>query len=371
LKRIRIHSLRLQNFRNYEKLDCVFDEHVNVITGLNGAGKTSILDAIYYLSNGKSYFSHLDSHIYRKSADYFNLRSTHFIGDDKFEISIVSGAEVSKQIKVDEKQMKSIVEYVGRFPAFMIAPKDILILVESSVERRKIIDKTISQVDPLYFKNLIEYNKLLKQRNAALKGFLKSGRQDFLMLDAIDGRMEEPAVYIYEARKNYLQEITPSIQALYDRLSDNSESVSISYKSNLDKNSLRELFQEYRQRDLIMAKTHQGIHRDDIKINLDGLDIRKIGSQGQLKSAIIAIKLAQVEWVRGKTSKAALILLDDIFDKLDSTRVMNLLDICASQLNAQIFISDTESERVNTSLDALKLNYSHYKIKDAKILNGG
>ena len=138
MKRIRIHSLRLQNFRNYEKLDCVFDEHVNVITGLNGAGKTSILDAIYYLSNGKSYFSHLDSHIYRKSADYFNLRSTHFIGDDKFEISIVSGAEVSKQIKVDEKQMKSIVEYVGRFPAFMIAPKDILILVESSVERRKV-----------------------------------------------------------------------------------------------------------------------------------------------------------------------------------------------------------------------------------------
>ena len=131
------------------------------------------------------------------------------------------------------------------------------------------------------------------------------------------------------------------------------------------------MFQEYRQRDLIMAKTHQGIHRDDIKINLDGLDIRKIGSQGQLKSAIIAIKLAQVEWVRGKTSKAALILLDDIFDKLDSTRVMNLLDICASQLNAQIFISDTESERVNTSLDALKLNYAHYKIKDAKILNGG
>jgi len=348
----------------------LFNEHINVITGLNGAGKTSILDAIYYLSNGKSYFSHLDSYIYRKTTDFFNLKSMHFVGNDKFEISMVSGADVSKQIKVDDKQMKSIGEYVGRFPAFMIAPKDILILVESSVERRKLIDKTISQVDPVYFKNLLEYNKLLKQRNAALKGFLKSGRQDFLMLDAIDGRMEEPAVYIYETRKKYLQEITPAIQALYDRLSGGSESVSISYKSSLHKNGLKDLFADYRQRDLIMAKTHQGIHRDDLNMNLDGLDIRKIGSQGQLKSAIIAIKLAQVEWVRDKTSKTAIILLDDIFDKLDSTRVMNLIDICARQLDAQIFISDTESERVNTSLDVLKLNYTHYEIKDASIVNG-
>lgn len=369
MDRIQINSLRLNNFRNYESLQCSFNEHINVITGLNGAGKTSVLDAVYYLSNGKSYFSHLDAYIYRKSQDYFNLNSSYQIGEDLYNIVLKSSVKGGKQIILDDKPVKSITEYIGKFPAFMIAPKDILILIESSAERRKLIDRTISQVDKVYFKALLNYNKILKQRNAALKTFQKSGKIDYLMLDAFDENMLEPALYIYEKRKSYIDEISPLLNKYYSRISSDSETLKIEYKSKLHSKSLEELLKDSRQRDVIMAKTYEGIHRDDLSLFLDGLDIRKIGSQGQLKSAIISIKISQLEWVKLSNGKAAIILLDDIFDKLDSQRVENLIDICANELEAQIFITDTNESRVSDSLNTLKLKYKHIKIENAKLLD--
>ena len=340
-----------------------------MITGLNGAGKTSILDAIYYLSNGKSYFSHLDSYIYRKGTDYFNINGEFIISDETYQSMIKSSKQTGKQILVDDKQMKTIADHIGRFPAFMIAPKDILILVESSSERRKLIDKTISQVDRMYLKCLLDYNKILKQRNAALKSFQKSVKWDHLILDAFDQNMEEPARYIHEKRKEYLETIGPMLENYYSRLASNSEAIRIEYKSKLLSDNLSDLLRNSRQKDMIMGKTHEGVHRDDLIIYLDGLDIRRIGSQGQLKSAIIAMKISQLEWVKANTEKAPIILLDDIFDKLDQQRVEKLIDICARELDAQIFISDTEEERVCHSLKSLGLEYKHLAIENAVIID--
>lgn len=362
MDRIEIKSLGLKRFRNYDSFECLFNQHIIVITGLNGAGKTSILDAIYYLSNGKSYFSHLDSHLYKKGNSYFHLRSQHSSGDDKYNIEISSSREKGKQIKLEEKALKNIADYVGRFPAFMIAPKDILILIDSSVERRKLMDRTISQVDRVYFGYLLSYNKLLKQRNAALKSFLKTGRSDSLILDAFDNKMKEPAEYIYDARKKYLNSISPIISELYKRISSQNEEIIIQYKSSLQKKSWETLMLETRKLDMLSGKSNIGIHRDDLKIYLDGMDIRKVGSQGQLKSAIVAMKMAQVEWVKSISQKIPLVLLDDIFDKLDKNRVENLIDICARDMNAQVFISDTEPARVSECLKKLGFKCQHIHI---------
>jgi len=366
LDRIQLKRLRLNNFRNYEQLQCSFNEHINVITGLNGVGKTSILDAVYYLCNGRSYHAHLDSYIYRKGTNFFFLEAELEKGDDQFVVNLRSSEDKGKQIKLDDKVLKSIGDLVGRFPAFMIAPKDILILVESSVERRRLVDKTISQVDSFYLKSLMSYNKLLKQRNAALKGFLKSGRSDRLIIDALDARMVEPAAYICAKRQEYVDAIAPVSNRLYGQMSSGSETIRISYKSKLLDKSYLELAEASRKRDFIMGKTHEGIHRDDLRIFMDDMDIRKTGSQGQLKSAIIAIKLAQIDWVKELTQASPIILLDDIFDKLDKSRVEKLIDICANSLNAQIFITDTEADRVATSLRHLSLEYLHYKINEGK-----
>lgn len=368
---IQINSLRLNNFRNYSHLDILFNQQINLVTGLNGAGKTSILDAVYYLANGKSYFSHLDGHIYKRGENFFRLEASFSIADSKYQLTVQSSDSRPKQIQIDEKAVKAIVEHIGRFPAFMIAPKDILILIDSSVERRRLIDKTISQVDKTYLKQLLNYNKLLKQRNAALKGFLKISRRDELIIDAFDNKLFEPAKYIYEKRKAYIQAITPIVNAHYSKLSSDREKIDLTYKSKLYSSEYTALMQASREKDYVMGKTHEGIHKDDLRISLGGHDIRKIGSQGQLKSAIIAIKLAQAEWVRDNISKVPILLLDDIFDKLDKERVRNLIDICSRQLQAQFFITDTDEERITAILDVMQLDYTHFKIENGSLVNAG
>jgi len=367
LKRIKIDLLRINNFRNCEELKVNFHPRFNVFTGLNGAGKTSLLDALFYVTNGKSYFSFQDRYLYRHGFDYFRLHADIFAGDQMSECEMVSSLQKKKQIKCDDKIMKSITEYYGRFPAFMIAPKDILILIESSIERRKLIDRTLSQVDKNYFVNLLTYNKLLKQRNAALKLFQKTKQTDMLLLEALDEKMLNPAEVIFNARAAYVEEIAPLFADFYNLLSDEKEVLSLSYKSALLNNDLIALRKNSRQKDLILSKTNEGTHKDDLIIIMNGKEIRKYASQGQLKSAIIALKLAQIQWVKSKTNMIPILFLDDIFDKLDMERVNKLIDICYHQMESQLFISDTDAERVSNALDQLNIDSKHFYIEDGKI----
>lgn len=367
MKRITIDLLSINNFRNCESLKIRFHPEINVITGLNGAGKTSILDAIFYLTNGKSYFTNLDRYIYRTDIDFFRLDGDIIIEGNLFNVQLTSSVEKKKQIKLDDKPLKLITEYFGRFPCFMIAPKDIQILIESSVERRKVIDRTLSQIDKQYFIHLLNYNKLLKQRNATIKSFQKTRQINKLLLEVLDQKLLEPAQYIYNKRKEYFENIAPIFDKYYKEISEDKEQLGVNYRSNLVTESMENLLKQSFEKDLIVGKTTEGIHKDDMVLTINNQDIKKYASQGQLKSAIISLKLSQIEWVKTCKSKIPILLLDDIFDKLDSDRVEHLLRICHNQLQSQIFITDTDADRVTNKLEKLNIDFNHYYITNGKL----
>ena len=365
---IRIELLAVSNFRNYKSLNCRFHPQFNVITGKNGAGKTSVLDAIYYLTNGRSYFSYQDQYLYRHGSDFLRLNTKLYSGEDSYKIDINSSVSTKKSIKVEDKSISSRVEFVGRFPSFIIAPNDISILLESSAERRKLIDKTISQVDRVYFSHLLVYNKLLKQRNASLKQMRESGQKNLLLIESFNAKMAEPANYIYNKRIEYVEDIIPMINAFYKEISDDSELIKLSYISELSQMSFEQLQESSKYKDLAAAKTTSGIHRDDIDVTLNNYPIKKYASQGQLKSSVIALKLAQLEYVRIITQKIPILLLDDIFDKLDGDRVQNFITLCRERLKAQVFITDTAENRVEERLEQLGYKYQCYKIDNGELI---
>ena len=341
---------------------------LNVLTGENGAGKTSILDAIYTLTNGKSYFAHKEIYLYKEGSDYYRLEGGLSIDDNRFKSEISSSESSKKRIKLDEKLMKSLAEYHGRFASFMIAPKDIQILVDSSTERRRLINKTLSQIDKSYFNHLLDYNRLLKQRNAALKTFQKTRQMNRLLFEAIDEKLVEPSHYITEARQNYVSAITPIFEDFYNIISDGKEKLNISYKSSLDKDDFKTMFDSNFDKDCAVGITTQGIHRDDIELHINDKELKKYASQGQLKSAIISLKLAQVQWIKKETGKIPILLLDDIFDKLDANRVERLIALCSDHIQSQIFISDTELGRVKLILEKLNKDYKHFLIRNGDIV---
>ncbi len=368
MNRIRIDFIKIWNFRNYERLECPFNFHFNVFTGLNGAGKTSLLDAIFYATNGKSYFSHRDQYIYREGTDFFRIEA-QLDAELTTPLEITSSAVKGKAIKLDEKRLSRLVDFVGRYPSFMIAPRDISILLESSVERRRLINKTLSQVDPTYFKMLLDYNRLLKQRNALLKSMNEGMKVDPILMESINQKMKPPSDYIFEKRNQYTQDIKPLVNTFYKELSNASEILEIEYASELHESDLTALFEANKRKDMFAAKTTSGIHKDDIRFLMNNKELKKFASQGQLKSAIIALKLAQLEFVRQQTQKIPILLLDDIFDKLDQQRVESFLKICLETLNAQVFITDTDKERIISQLEKLKVDYTSYEIANGQIVS--
>jgi len=368
LQNIELEFLSLVNYRNYESLNLALNADIQVITGVNGAGKTTILDAIYYICNGKSYFTHLDRYIFRTNTDFFRLEAKIKIDDESTQHRLSSQSGKSKSFQVDDKKINSLAELVGKVPAFMIAPRDILILMESSIERRKVMDRTISLSDRVYLAHLQNYNKILKQRNAFLKQANKKGLSENLLLDSLDNSMLEPSAYIYTKRKEYLAELAPFMSEQYKSLSEASESVTLQYKSELNEHTLKDLQKRNLRKDIITGKTNSGIHRDDISIFLNDKQIKKYASEGQLKSAVIALKLAQIEWIKLMTLKKPILLLDDIFDKLDQNRVRQLLKLANSEMASQIFITDTDKDRVVSALKELGMNYNALCIEDGKVI---
>jgi len=365
LQNIELKFLSLVNYRNYASLSLHINENLQVITGQNGAGKTTILDAIYYICNGKSYFTHLDRYI----TDFFRVEAKIKVGEEAVLAELSSKTGRSKSLIINEKKVSSLAEIVGKMPAFMIAPRDILIIMESSIERRKVMDRTISLSDRQYLLHLLSYNKLLKQRNAYLKEANKKGIKDPIILESLNKSMEAPSSYIVSKRQAYLLELEPLLAQFYEQLSGDAEKVNLTYKSELIHASLPELLEQNVRKDLILGKTSSGIHRDDISIFINDRPIKKYASEGQLKSAIVALKLAQLEWIKKMTGKQPILLLDDIFDKLDKYRVRRLLELADKNLAAQIYITDTDEERVVSILKELGLAYNTYNISNGKVIN--
>ncbi len=358
-----IKQLQLTNFKNYRSEKLEFSERLNCFVGQNGAGKTNLLDAIYYLCMCKSYFSTPDKSIALHEEKLFRVEG-HFQKESALE-HIVAKVRVRKKKEIERNSIayKRLSEHIGLLPVVMIAPDDTHLAMEGSEGRRKFIDNTICQLDAEYLTNLIRYNKLLERRNALLKQFGKSGTFNGMLLEAFDEQMEAPSQYIYLKRKALLLKLLPLFEALYKQISLEKEAAAFVYHSKLEQQKLKELLQIAREKDRILQRTTVGIHKDDIEFHLNGHTVKRFASQGQLKSFVLALKLAQYELIREELKIKPILLLDDIFDKLDVSRVTSLLNLLLENEFGQVFITDTHVNRVEEIVQGYASDYKKIEIE--------
>ena len=355
-------ELSLTNYKNFESLKFSFDTKIICFVGLNGVGKTNILDSIYHLSYTKSYFNPIPSQNIKHGETFFFISGKYMI-DDKEENILVSLKKGDKKIiKRNNKLYKKFSDHIGKIPLVLISPDDRNLIIEGSETRRKFIDGIISQTDKEYLNNLIDYNKTLKQRNALLKMFYDNSESIRKTIDIYDKQLSSDAQKIYEKRREFLNEFIPIFKSRYKELSNDKENVEIKHSSDIsqDKN-LYKLLKNSLEIDLRFQYTTKGIHIDDLNLNLDSFPIKKYGSQGQQKTFLIAMKLAQFDYLSKLDSKPIL-LLDDIFDKLDDTRVKQIINLVNQEKFNQIFISDTNKTRSENIIKKVNKSYKIFEI---------
>ena len=348
----------VQNFRNIQLQELEFSPNVNCISGNNGEGKTNLLDAIYYLSMTKSAFNTSDRYNFRYGQDSFSLSGMYAMPggiDSRFSIKVDAGGE--KVLKRDDKQYTKISDHIGELPVVMVSPQDISLVSESGDERRRFVNSVLSQMDKEYLSALQQYNRLLLQRNR----LLKDGNASEDLLEAFDARMSALAQPVYERRKSFVQELAGVVKDYYAFISEGREQVGIEYRSDLQGGSLEAILKDRRDRDAAMRFTTAGIQRDDFFFSLDGYPIRKCGSQGQQKSFLVALKFAQYEVMKQKYGFTPMLLLDDLFDKLDMSRIANLLKMVAGQDFGQIFLSDSNKVRMSGIVDEITRDRAYFE----------
>lgn len=354
-------------FRNYQQEQTNFEKGLNLITGLNGMGKTNLLDAIYMLCIGKSFFSLTDSELILQTADFFRLEGVFQKGEKQERIVIKYLPGKRKEIERNGVAYKKMGDHVGLLPVVMIAPDDTRIVKDGSEYRRKLIDFTLSQVDHVYLTQLSLYQKLIEQRNALLKKDQYTQASRLELLAAIDQQIFEPAQMIYQKRVTFFEEYLPYFKNYYQAISELPEEADFSYDSELEQSSLREIFEKNRHIDLHSGRTAGGIHRDDLHLTIAGLPLRKYGSQGQIKSFVLALKLAQYEYLKKYKNDTPVLLLDDIFDKLDEKRVLHILGIIKNRILGQVMVTDTHEGRLAGLADTINLSYTSYKVANGHI----
>lgn len=352
-------DLSLINYKNFKSQDFTFDPQINCLVGENGIGKTNVLDSIYHLAFGKSYFNPITRQNINHNADFFVINGT-FIKNEKQENVLVSVKKGQKKIiKRNGKAYDRLREHIGLIPVVIISPADRDLITEGSEGRRKFIDGIISQSDPTYLQHLIRYNKALSQRNALLKFFAANHTFNADNLEIYNLELENTGRIIYARRKGFIEDFTPIFTKRYQQISNQKEEVNLSYKSQLLDKNWKELFEESLQKDLVLQYTKKGIHRDDLVLKMKRHPVKKYGSQGQQKSYLIALKLAQYDFIKKQLSTHPILLLDDIFDKLDEKRVQQLIQLVTQEDLGQLFISDTHRERtenvVRASSDSYKM----------------
>ncbi len=360
-------ELTLNHFKNFEKNKLTFSSGLNCITGLNGMGKTNILDAIHCLCVVKSHFNLSDLQIIRTGEQFARLAGKFKIKDQFDQIVIKVPINAKKIVERNGTAYKRFADHLGLLPVVMIAPDSTEIITGSSEERRRFLDTTLCQVDHNYTINLTKYNKVLKQRNAYLK-LNKAQPIDLILLDAYDKQLIEPALYIHKIRKDYIEQLQPLIIENYAQISGGREEVRIEYNSQLSNNNMVELLESNRYKDQVSLRTNAGIHKDDITIYMNDLDARKFSSQGQIKSILFAAKFAEYNYLSKQIDSLPILLLDDIFDKLDSQRVNRLLEILSRPVFGQTFITDTTTERLLPMVAEMYEEYNSFKIENGKII---
>ena len=352
-------KLTLFNYKNFSEASFEFDNKINCFVGKNGIGKTNVLDAIYHLSQGKSYFNPLAAQNIKHGEEFFVVDGA-FEKNDRVEQIVCSLKKGQKKIlKRNGKLYDKFSEHIGLIPLVIISPADRDLIIDGSETRRKFVDSVISQLDKSYLQEIIKYQKTIIQRNALLKYFALNHTFDKETLLIYNEQLNDLGQIIFEKRAKFLEQFIPIFNQYYQEISNYSEAVRLVYQSDLFEKNMLLLLEENLAKDRVLHYTSVGVHKDDLSFEIDGYPIKKFGSQGQQKSFLIALKLAQFDFVKKQSGEKPILLFDDIFDKLDENRVAKIVSMVNQEEFGQLFISDTHSERTE---NIVKETHQSYKI---------
>lgn len=356
-------KISILNYKNIEQAEVGFSPKINCFFGNNGMGKTNLLDAIYYLSFTKSHVNTPDSQIVKNGCDLCVLQGTYDYSGREEALFCAIRPGQKKQFKRNQKEYDKLSEHIGLLPIVMISPADVELIRGGSDERRRFLDMILSQQDKQYLHALIQYNKALYQRNV----LLKNQSTDLALFEVLEVQMERYARHVYESRKQLVNDLVPTFNDYYTNICNLAEVVGLSYSSHLENGDLQDMLGKNRERDRILTYTSCGIHKDELEMLLNGSLIRRVGSQGQNKTYLIALKLAQFAFLKEKGSTTPILLLDDLFDKLDANRVEQIIQLVNSNQFGQIFITDTNRKYLDDILTRTGNDYSLFKVDNGQV----
>lgn len=363
---MRLNKLTILNFKNIAQAELDFSQKINCFIGDNGVGKTNILDAIYYLSFCKSYFNTPDSSTLKHGEEMMLVKGYYNRQDSDEVIYCGLRFRQKKQFKRNDKEYTKLSDHIGLLPLVMVSPADTQLVTEGSDERRKYMNGVISQFDHQYLSTIIRYNKVLAQRNALLKSV--QGRSiDPALFDILNEQLVMYANDVFEKRTRFIDDLLPVFNELYALISGNNEEVSLSYKSDLQERGLLPQLKETFEKDLSLGYTTKGVHKDDLIFMLNDFPIKREGSQGQRKTYLIALKLAQYAFIRKVNQFAPILLLDDVFDKLDAKRVEQIVKLVSEEGYGQIFITDTNREHLSDILKRIDREFKMFYVEDGEV----
>jgi len=343
---LRLNHISLVQFKNYQNRSIQFTERIVGISGRNGIGKTNLLDAIHYLCFTKSYFTRIDGNNILQGHDGFRLEGEFQIWGKEEKATCILRETGKKEFSINDRLYEKFSQHIGHYPCVIIAPDDIQIITNKSEERRRFIDTLLSQLDFDYLQQLIAYNKILQQRNSLLRSFAETSNKDLALLRVLDEQLMRPGEKIFGKRKEFLVSFLPLVKQLYTDIAKQFENINLFYNSELLHASFSELLHASQAKDISFMRTTSGIHRDDLELNLNEQPFKNIASQGQRKSLLFALKLAEMEVLKKEKGFGPLLLLDDVFEKLDEERIVNLLQRVCVENDGQVFITDTNKERL-------------------------
>ena len=360
-------DLSLIYFKNYEEAQLTFSSNINCFVGNNGVGKTNLLDAIYYMCFCKSYFNSIDSQNIKFEKQFFTIEATFDRNEQEDNIFCGVKRGQKKVFKKNKKEYEKLADHIGLFPLVIISPADRNLIIEGSETRRKFIDGVISQSDKIYLQQIIKYSQVVSQRNALLKYFAANFTYDPTTLGIYNEQLIDLANKIHAKRCEFMQQFNPIFKSYYKAISGAKEKVSLEYRSQLNDNDLGSLLEENLNKDKILQYTTCGTHKDDLLFKIGEFPIKKQGSQGQQKTYLIALKLAQFDFIKNLVGYKPLLLLDDIFDKLDDTRVESIVRLVSEHHFGQIFITDTHKERTEEIVKKIDDSYKIFDVVDGAI----
>jgi len=354
---LQLHQINLIQFRNYETTTVSFSEPIVAICGLNGTGKTNLLDAIYYLGFSKSYFGRTDAQNVQHGKLGMRVAGTYQKANELLEVSFIIRENNKKELNVGGVPVKKMSDHIGQFPCVMIAPDDIALITGGSEERRKLMDSILSQTNKTYLDQLIAYNKILQQRNSLLKQLADTPSMGNDLLEVYNDQLIQSGQYIFSCRQLFLSVFLPQVGANYQQIAGKTEDLQLAYESPLLQKSFASILKDNLSRDLALQRTSSGVHRDDIGFFLNDCPFKSEASQGQRKSLLFAIKLAEWEYLRNTIGTPPILLLDDVFEKLDESRMAHLLNTVSQEPFGQVFITDTHADRIREKLEGTNRPY--------------